>query len=67
MLTQGLNRQIRRMCQAYGYQVRRLTRTRILNIRLGDLPEGQYREVTGEELKKLEALVADSPSAPRRS
>lgn len=67
VLTQGLNRQIRRMCQAYGYQVRRLTRTRILNIRLGDLPEGQYREVTGEELKKLEALVADSPSAPRRS
>lgn len=67
VLTQGLNRQIRRMCQAYGYQVRRLTRTRILNIRLGDLPEGQYREITGEELKTLEALVAGSTSGPRRS
>ena len=53
VLTQGLNRQIRRMCQTFGYQVVQLKRVRIMNIHLGRLTPGQYREVTGEELKVL--------------
>ena len=53
VLTQGLNRQIRRMCQTLGYKVKRLVRVRIMNIELGGLKSGAYREITGEELKKL--------------
>lgn len=53
VLTQGLNRQIRRMCQACGYQVKNLKRIRVMNIQLKDLPSGKYREVTGEELFEL--------------
>ena len=53
ILTQGLNRQIRRMCQALGYRVRFLKRVRIMNIRLGDLKTGAYREVAGEERRIL--------------
>ena len=57
ILTQGLNRQIRRMCEACGYRVRELKRLRIMNIHLGSLPTGEYREITGEELSKLEKLA----------
>src|SRR5699024_6296722 len=46
ILTQGLNRQIRRMCEALGYQVKDLVRVRVMNIRLGSLREGEYRKVT---------------------
>lgn len=53
ILTQGLNRQIRRMCKEFGYQVVSLKRVRIMNIELGDLKYNQYREVTGEELRTL--------------
>lgn len=53
VITQGLNRQIRRMCQACGAKVVTLKRTRIMNILLGDLKVGEYREVSDEELKKL--------------
>ncbi len=53
ILTQGLNRQIRRMCQALGYKVKRLVRVRIMNVELGSLKNGAYRELTGDELKKL--------------
>ncbi|OIJ08702.1 23S rRNA pseudouridine synthase F [Anaerobacillus arseniciselenatis] len=53
ILTQGLNRQIRRMCSALGFQVRRLQRTRIMNIHLNGLPKGQWRDLTKEELNKL--------------
>lgn len=52
-LTQGLNRQIRRMCSALGYNVRRLQRTRIMNIHLGNLPIGQWRDLTDKELKEM--------------
>lgn len=52
-LTQGLNRQIRRMCEVFGYSVRRLQRVRIINIRLGALKVGQWRELTPEELRGL--------------
>ena len=53
ILTQGLNRQIRRMCRALGSEVTSLKRVRILNIRLGDLPEGKWRPVTEAELTGL--------------
>ncbi len=60
ILTQGLNRQIRRMCEALGYQVKDLVRVRVMNIRLGSLKEGAYRKVTDEELEELYGLLADS-------
>ena len=53
VLTQGLNRQIRRMCETLGYKVIELKRTRIINITLGDLQLGEYREIVGEEYDAL--------------
>lgn len=53
ILTQGVNRQIRRMCQACGYQVTALKRVRVMGITLGNLKPGEYRELTGEELRGL--------------
>ncbi|MCT8139418.1 23S rRNA pseudouridine(2604) synthase RluF [Anaerobacillus sp. CMMVII] len=53
VLTQGLNRQIRRMCSALGYQVRRLQRIRIMNIHLDGLGKGQWRDLTKSELNEL--------------
>jgi len=53
ILIQGLNRQIRRMCEALGCNVRKLRRIRIMNIRLGNMQPGQWREVTNEELTTL--------------
>ena len=53
ILTQGLNRQIRRMCDALGYKVTKLTRIRIMNIELGELAVGQYRELTESEVTVL--------------
>ncbi len=60
IITQGYNRQIRRMCEAFGYRVVSLKRTRIMNIELGNLKEGAYREVTDEELKQLSELIKNS-------
>ncbi len=60
VLTQGLNRQIRRMCEYFGYRVEKLVRVRIMNIRLGSLKEGTYREVTGREYEELLARIKDS-------
>lgn len=51
ILTEGKKHQIRRMCAAFDYAVRELKRTRVMNIKLDKLGEGQYRELTGEELK----------------
>lgn len=53
ILTQGLNRQIRRMCAAFGYEVKSLKRVRVMNILLGNLKPGAFREITGEELERL--------------
>jgi 23S rRNA pseudouridine2604 synthase len=53
ILTQGLNRQIRRMCSALGYSVVRLQRTRIMNIHLGNLPLGQWRDLSKKERTQL--------------
>lgn len=66
ILTQGYNRQIRRMCDALGYRVCRLIRVRIMNIRLGDLKKGTYRDVTKEEYRQLQAQLKNSYSAPRQ-
>lgn len=59
ILTQGLNRQIRRMCEYLGYHVTELKRVRIMNIKL-DLKIGKYRDITNEELKKLNQLIQPS-------
>jgi len=53
ILTQGLNRQIRRMCEHFGYRVRRLQRVRIMNVHLGTLPVGDWRNLTPSELAGL--------------
>ena len=63
ILTQGLNRQIRRMCETLGYAVRDLVRVRVMNIRLGNLKEGQYRKLTDEELEELYSMIEDSSNA----
>lgn len=60
ILTQGLNRQIRRMCEYFGYKVTRLERVRVMNIELGNLKSGEYRKVTDEEIKELYELIKDS-------
>ncbi len=60
ILTQGLNRQIRRMCEYFGYRVEKLVRVRIMNIELGELQTGEYRQVTKEEYRKLLALIRNS-------
>ena len=64
ILTQGLNRQIRRMCEVLGYEVKELRRVRIMNIELGNLKPGEYRKVTDQELNELYELIRDSKSEP---
>ena len=59
VLTQGLNRQIRRMCEYLGYEVKKLKRLRIMNIKL-DLPSGKWRDLTENELRELNKLLEDS-------
>lgn len=66
VLTQGLNRQIRRMCEYLGYRVEKLTRVRIMNICLGELPLGSYRELTEEELRVLMLLIKKEPFGVRQ-
>lgn len=59
ILIQGLNRQIRRMCEYFGYRVRYLKRVRVMNISLGNLARGKYREVTPEERRELYRLLKE--------
>jgi len=59
ILTQGLNRQIRRMCEYLNYEVNTLKRVRIMNIKL-NIPLGEYRELTKEEFKEMNILIEDS-------
>ena len=56
ILTQGLNRQIRRMCRAFGFRVKRLVRIRVMNVKLGDLEVGKYRELSRDEVLRLREL-----------
>lgn len=64
ILTQGLNRQIRRMCEYLGYRVLELKRTRIMNIQLGNLRTGDYRKVTPAEYETLLEIIKDSTNLP---
>lgn len=59
VLTQGLNRQIRRMCEFLGYEVKKLKRIRIMNIKL-DIPLGKWRDLTPEELSELNMMLDSS-------
>lgn len=67
ILTQGLNRQIRRMCDTLGYEVKTLKRLRIMNISLGNLKVGRYRAFTSSELTELLALCEDSSKTEEAS
>ena len=64
VLVQGLNRQIRRMCEALGYTVKKLKRVRINNLRIGNLQPGQWRELTEAELTGLMESIKDSTGLP---
>ena len=65
ILTQGLNRQIRRMCEYFGYKVVTLKRVRIMNLHLDGLEEGKYREIRPEERKELEEMLSSGKSEKR--
>lgn len=66
-LVQGLNRQIRRMCEYFGYEVTKLERIRIMNVSLAGLPVGEWRDLTDDELIKLfDAIEASSSEAPKQ-
>ena len=60
ILTQGLNRQIRRMCSYLGYEVTKLERIRIMNVSLGNLPIGKWRYLSAKELEKINELTRES-------
>jgi pseudouridine synthase len=60
VLTQGLNRQIRRMCEYLGYSVTRLIRKRVMHIKLDGLKPGEYRQLSAAELTQLNAQVQGS-------
>ena len=59
---QGLNRQIRRMCEYFGYEVTKLERTRIMNVSLSGIPLGEWRDLTDDELIELFKLIENSSS-----
>lgn len=67
VLTQGLNRQIRRMCEYLGYEVLKLQRTRIMNIKLDALKIGDWRELTEKELSEINTMVASSSNTEEAS
>ncbi|WP_152286417.1 23S rRNA pseudouridine(2604) synthase RluF [Flavicella marina] len=67
ILTQGLNRQIRRMCEYLNYEVKKLKRVRIMNIRLNNLKPGKYREFTKQELQTINQLVGNSSKTEEAS
>jgi 23S rRNA pseudouridine2604 synthase len=67
ILTQGLNRQIRRMCEALGYNVESLKRTRIMNMTLSGLPPGKWRYFTAAEIDTINQLLKNSSKTPEGS
>ena len=67
VLTQGLNRQIRRMCEYLGYDVLKLQRTRIMNVKLDALKIGDWRELSEKELSEINAMVATSSKTEEAS
>lgn len=66
ILVQGLNRQIRRMCEHFGYEVKKLERIRIMNISLGKLPVGDWRDLTEQELETIYGMIEDSTSDDKK-
>nr|WP_086938165.1 23S rRNA pseudouridine(2604) synthase RluF [Thaumasiovibrio occultus] len=66
-LTQGLNRQIRRMCEALGYDVFKLKRVRIMNVTIDGLPTGKWRYLTDAEMAQINAMIADSSKTEEAS
>lgn len=66
ILIQGLNRQIRRMCEHFGYEVKKLERIRIMNISLGKLPLGDWRDLTEQELDIIYGMIEDSSSDDKK-
>ncbi len=67
ILTQGLNRQIRRMCEYLGYEVTKLKRTRIMNVELGYLQAGDWRELTEDEMNEINKLISTSSKTEEAS
>ncbi len=67
ILTQGMNRQIRRMCEYLDYRVQRLIRVRIMNITLENIDHGRYREITKGEMKTIYRLLSDSSKTEEAS
>ena len=67
ILTQGLNRQIRRMCEYLGYEVTKLKRTRIMNVELGYLQAGDWRELTEDEMNEINTLISTSSKTEEAS
>lgn len=71
ILIQGLNRQIRRMCEYFGYEVTKLERTRIMNINLKGIPSGEFRELTETEMtdimKRVEKSSSEAEAKPKKS
>ncbi|MGF1729464.1 23S rRNA pseudouridine(2604) synthase RluF [Photobacterium kasasachensis] len=67
VLTQGLNRQIRRMCEALGYDVFKLRRVRIMNISIDGLPNGKWRYLTDAEIAEIHSLISDSSGTEEAS
>lgn len=67
ILTQGLNRQIRRMCEYLGYEVTKLKRTRIMNVNLKGLKVGQWRDLTKDELAKIQNAVVHSSKTAKNN
>ncbi|MCL7765160.1 23S rRNA pseudouridine(2604) synthase RluF [Polaribacter sp. Z014] len=67
VLTQGLNRQIRRMCEYLDYEVTKLKRTRIMNVELGYLQAGDWRELTEEEMKEINKMISTSSKTQEAS
>ena len=67
ILTQGLNRQIRRMCEYLDYEVTKLVRIRIMNVELGNLKSGDWRELTAQEMSKINSMIASSSKTEEAS
>ena len=66
-LVQGLNRQIRRMCEYFGYNVTKLERIRIMNITLKGIPVGEWRDLTEEEMAGIQKMIANTSSEDERA
>ena len=67
ILTQGLNRQIRRMCEYLDYEVIKLKRTRIMNVELGHLQTGDWRELTQDEMNEIQKMISTSSKTEEAS